>query len=140
LDHEYAGIAGVQDFVDEAVKFSFGNNSTVVKEKKVAAVQTLSGTGACRLAGELLAKVFGTGKKIYMPNPTWGNHIPIMKNAGLEPTYYAYFDPASCGVDFNGLIRDVEKAEDGSIFLLHACAHNPTGVFFFMRVYAYANV
>jgi len=62
-----------------------------------------------------------------MPNPTWGNHIPIMRDAGLVPSQYRYFDPKTCGVDFAGLTADVKNADEGSIFMLHACAQNPTG-------------
>lgn len=145
LEHEYAGIAGVQQFIDLSLEFVYGANAEVLVSKKVAAVQALSGTGACRLSGEFLAKFVGKGKKIYMPDPTvphpfqqqstflyvrffqWGNHIPIMKNSGLEPASYRYFDPATNGVDFAGFLDDVQAAENGSIFMLHACAHNPTG-------------
>lgn len=119
-------------------------------------VQTISGTGGVRLAGEFFSKFLGKGTPIYMPNPTWGNHIPIMKvwisaiifmgnmimqcglndgasgsltqDAGLEVRKYAYYEPASRGLDFSGLISDLKGAPESSLFLLHACAHNPTGV------------
>jgi len=51
-----------------------------------------------------------------------------MKDAGLEPVKYRYFNPSTCGVDFDGLIHDVQSAPNGSVFMLHACAHNPTGI------------
>ena len=127
LDHEYAGIAGVQNYVNLSLDFGYGNDSEVLKSGKVAAVQALSGTGACRLAGEFIAKFFGKGKKMYMPDPTWGNHIAIMKNSGLEPATYAYFDSKTCGVDFKGMLNSINSAESGSVFMFHACAHNPTG-------------
>lgn len=62
-----------------------------------------------------------------MPDPTWGNHIPIMRDSGLVPSKYRYFDSKTCGVDFKGMIEDIGKAANRSIFMLHACAHNPTG-------------
>ena len=62
-----------------------------------------------------------------MPNPTWGNHIPIMQNAGLVPAQYKYYNPKTCSVDFTGLMEDIHAMEDQSIVMLHACAHNPTG-------------
>ena len=127
LDHEYAGIAGVQSYVNLSLEFAYGNDSEVLKSGKVAAVQSLSGTGACRLAGEFVAKFFGKGKKMYMPDPTWGNHLAIMKNSGLEPASYAYFDSKTCGVDFKGMLNSINNAETGSVFMFHACAHNPTG-------------
>ncbi|DBA00513.1 TPA: hypothetical protein N0F65_006417 [Lagenidium giganteum] len=125
---EYAGIAGMKDFVDLSLKFAYGDDSQALREKRVTGVQTISGTGGCRLAGEFFARFLGKGTPIYMPNPTWGNHIPIMRDAGLEVRKYAYYEPASRGLDFSGLISDLQGAPDGSVFLLHACAHNPTGV------------
>ncbi|KAG7386026.1 Aspartate aminotransferase, mitochondrial [Phytophthora pseudosyringae] len=125
---EYAGIAGMKDFVDLSLQFAYGEDCDALKEGRVTGVQTISGTGGVRLAGEFFAKFLGEGTPIYMPNPTWGNHIPIMKNAGMEVRRYTYYEPASRGLDFSGLINDLEGAPDGSVFLLHACAHNPTGV------------
>jgi aspartate/methionine/tyrosine aminotransferase len=87
-------------------------------------------TGACRLVGEFIAKFMGNGNEetvIYMPDPTWGNHIPIMKNSGLKVVFYRYFEPKTKGFDFTGMMADVKAAKNGSAFLLHACAHNPTG-------------
>ena len=63
-----------------------------------------------------------------MPNPTWGNHIPIFNDSGIEVKYYRYYDPKTCGLDFKGLIEDLKAAPKKSMVLLHACAHNPTGV------------
>lgn len=128
LNHEYAGIAGVPDFTNLSLAFAYGKDSPALKENRVAGVQTLSGTGACRVMGELLARFRGTGSAIYVPNPTWGNHIPIFQNAGLEVKKYRYFDPETVGLDFEGLLSDVQAAQDESVFLLHACAHNPTGI------------
>eukprot|EP00752_Nemacystus_decipiens_P003765 g3466.t1 len=128
LNHEYAGIAGVPEFTKLSLAFAYGKDSSALKENRVAGVQTLSGTGACRVMGELLARFRGTGSAIYVPNPTWGNHIPIFQNAGLEVKKYRYFNPENVGLDFEGLLSDVQAAEDESVFLLHACAHNPTGI------------
>jgi len=125
---EYAGIAGMKDFVDLSLKFAYGDDSKALQEKRVTGVQTISGTGGVRLAGEFFAKFLGKGTPIYMPNPTWGNHIPIMKDAGMEVRKYTYYEPASRGLDFSGLISDLKGAPERSVFLLHACAHNPTGV------------
>nr|AIT70228.1 aspartate aminotransferase [Dictyopteris undulata] len=128
LNHEYAGIVGLPDFTKLSLAFAYGKNADVLKERRVAGVQTLSGTGACRVMGELMARFRGQGTPIYVPNPTWGNHIPIFKNSGLEVRKYRYYDPKTVGLDFQGLLSDVQAAEDDSLFLLHACAHNPTGV------------
>lgn len=131
LDHEYAGIAGNAAFLKHSLEFSYGKNAEVLISGRVAAVQSLSGTGACRLVGEFIAKFMDCDtsetKTIYMPNPTWGNHIPIMQNSGLNVMKYRYFDPATRGFDFKGMLADVKAAKNKSCFLVHACAHNPTG-------------
>lgn len=62
-----------------------------------------------------------------MPTPTWGNHIAIFQNAGLKPAYYPYYDDKKSAVDFNALLNFINTTENNSVFLLHACAHNPTG-------------
>ena len=125
--HEYAGIAGIQSYVDLSLKFAYGENCDVLNSQRVAAVQTLSGTGACRLFGEFINRFVGNKVHMYMPNPTWGNHIPIMKDSGLVPSQYRYYDPNTRAVDFEGMKQDITDATNGSVFMLHACAHNPTG-------------
>ena len=93
----------------------------------------MSGTGALRVAGEFLnrfgARAAGGGAlPLLVPTPTWGNHHPVFGDAGLAVQPYRYYDAASCGLDFAGMLADLEAAPAGSIVLLHACAHNPTGV------------
>jgi len=86
----------------------------------------LSGTGACFLGGSFLAQ-FWPNHPIYVPDPTWGNHIKIFKNCGLKVRKYRYYDRSKNALDLEGMIQDIKRAKDGSIILLHACAHNPTG-------------
>ena len=71
---------------------------------------------------------FYPSKTIYLPAPTWGNHIPIFKDSGLEVKQYRYYDKKTVGLDFAGMKEDIQGLAEGSIVLLHACAHNPTGV------------
>ena len=128
LDKEYAGIAGVPDFCASAAKLAFGEDSHVIKEGLNATVQGISGTGSLTIGAHFLAQFFPGVKEIYMPTPTWGNHIPIFKRAGLTVKQYRYFEPKTCGFDFTGALQDLAKVSEKSIVLLHACAHNPTGV------------
>jgi len=128
LNHEYAGIAGIQEFVNYSLKFAYGENSKPLKDGRIAAIQVLSGTGACRVMGEFYARFVGRDAPMYQTNPTWANHIPIFKDAGLAINTFRYYDPKTCGLDFKGMLEDINKAPEKSIFLLHACAHNPTGV------------
>ena len=80
-----------------------------------------------RIAGEFFSRFVGANAPIYLPDPTWGNHIPIFKDSGLDVRTYRYYDRANSCLDYAGLVEDIKDAESGSIFLLHACAHNPTG-------------
>eukprot|EP00008_Paramoeba_atlantica_P002931 CAMPEP_0201487378 /NCGR_PEP_ID=MMETSP0151_2-20130828/12672_1 /ASSEMBLY_ACC=CAM_ASM_000257 /TAXON_ID=200890 /ORGANISM="Paramoeba atlantica, Strain 621/1 / CCAP 1560/9" /LENGTH=424 /DNA_ID=CAMNT_0047872389 /DNA_START=55 /DNA_END=1329 /DNA_ORIENTATION=+ len=127
LNHEYLPIVGHQGFVDCAVQLAYGKDSQLIEDKRVAAVQALSGTGALRVAGEFI-KRFAGDKTIYLPKPTWANHIPIFKDAGLQVGEYTYYDPSTCGLDFEAMIRDIQNIPHGEAILFHACAHNPTGV------------
>jgi len=132
VDHEYLPIGGLQQFTKVAQELCLGRDSVVIKEKRAVTVQAISGTGALRLAGDFLHRFIdlpGDNKKtIYLPNPTWGNHIPIFKDAGLQTKTYKYYDEKTFGLDFDGLKGDMKGAPNNSMFLFHACAHNPTGV------------
>jgi len=125
---EYAGITGIKEFNDASVKFAYGNAGNVIQDGRLAVAQVLSGTGGGRLAFEFYARFVGKNVPIYMPDPTWANHLPMAKDAGLSLQTYRYYDKNTVGLDFNGLCEDVNNAKDGSIFMFHACAHNPTGV------------
>jgi len=128
LDKEYAGIAGITEFNANSIKLALGDSSSVIKEKRNATVQTISGTGALRIGAEFLSKWFPYNRVVYQPTPTWGNHIPVFKFAGLEVKQYRYYDKQTCGFDEKGCLEDIMKIPEKSIILLHACAHNPTGV------------
>ncbi|TKR92351.1 hypothetical protein L596_007023 [Steinernema carpocapsae] len=128
LDKEYAGIAGIPEFTAQSAKLAFGEDCEALKDKRNATVQTVSGTGALRTGAEFLSKWHSGKKVIYQPTPTWGNHIPIFKFAGLDVKTYRYYDKSTCGFDEAGCLEDIMKIPEKSIILLHACAHNPTGV------------
>jgi aspartate aminotransferase len=120
---EYLPIEGDQAFVEKALKFAYGADAPL---DRIAGVQTLSGTGACRIGGQFLA-AFYPGKSIFLPVPTWGNHHKIFAECGLDVQTYRYYDRSTNRLDLEGMIADLEGAPDGSILLLHSCAHNPTG-------------
>lgn len=94
-------------------------------------MQTISGTGAVHLGALFLAKFYkvdGAHRTVYLSNPTWANHHQIFTNVGLPIATYPYFHRETKGLDIEGMKRALADAPDGSIVLLHACAHNPTGV------------
>jgi aspartate aminotransferase len=125
---EYAPIEGLPAFRKAALAFAYGEDCSALSEGRIASVQSLSGTGACRIAGEFYARFLPKGTTIYISDPTWGNHIPIMQLSGLNVKRYRYLNSETNSLDFDGLLDDISSAPRGSIFLFHACAHNPTGV------------
>lgn len=94
----------------------------------MASVQTISGTGAVHLGALFLAKFYKGNRTVYLSSPTWANHNQIFTNVGLPIATYPYFDKNTKGLDFEGMKAALQAAPDRSIILLHACAHNPTGV------------
>ncbi|KAI4337475.1 hypothetical protein L6164_015888 [Bauhinia variegata] len=124
---EYLPIVGLADFNKLSAKLILGADSPAIQENRVTTVQCLSGTGSLRVGGEFLAKHYHQ-RIVYLPQPTWGNHPKVFTLAGLSVKTYRYYAPATRGLDFEGLLEDIGSAPSGSIILLHACAHNPTGV------------
>lgn len=124
---EYLPIVGLADFNKLSAKLILGADSPAIRENRVTTVQCLSGTGSLRVGAEFLARHYYQ-RTIYIPSPTWGNHPKIFTLAGLTVKYYSYYDPATRGLNFKGLLEDLGAAPSGAIVLLHACAHNPTGV------------
>ncbi|CAA3031300.1 aspartate aminotransferase, cytoplasmic [Olea europaea subsp. europaea] len=102
-------------------------DSPAIQENRVTTVQCLSGTGSLRVGGEFLARHYHQ-RTIYIPQPTWGNHPKVFTLAGLSVKTFRYYDPVTRGLNFQGLLEDLRSAPSGAIVLLHACAHNPTGV------------
>jgi len=127
-DKEYLPITGFPEFTKHAALLAYGKDSAPLKEGRIAITQSISGTGALRIGGAFLERFYPHSKSIYLPTPTWGNHIPIFKDSGLEVKQYKYYDKKTVGLDFKGMIDDIKAAPNKSIILLHACAHNPTGV------------
>jgi aspartate aminotransferase len=128
LNHEYLPIAGLPDFTSAAAKLMLGADSPAIAEKRVTSMQTISGTGAVHLGALFLARFYPAKSTIYASNPTWANHHQIMSNVQLPQSTYPYFSTKTKGLDFDGMTSALRSCPDHSIILLHACAHNPTGV------------
>ncbi|KAK0233174.1 glutamic oxaloacetic transaminase AAT1 [Armillaria fumosa] len=127
-DKEYLPITGLPEFTKNAAKLAYGADSVPLSQGAIAVTQSISGTGALRIGGAFLARHYPHSKVIYLPTPSWGNHTPIFRDSGLEVRNYRYFDKGTVGLDFEGLKADLKAAPEQSIVLLHACAHNPTGI------------
>ncbi|OJJ46591.1 hypothetical protein ASPZODRAFT_66640 [Penicilliopsis zonata CBS 506.65] len=130
VNHEYLPIAGLGAYTSAAQKLVLGADSPAIREKRVCTLQSISGTGAVHLGGLFLAKFHPQRPQpqIYLSNPTWANHHQIFSNVGLSIAQYPYFSPQTKGLDLDGMLAALRAAPRGSIILLHACAHNPTGV------------
>lgn len=130
-NHEYLPIAGYAPFLQASGELLFGKDAAVVREKRLVTNQMVSGSGANHIAAEFLANFykFPTAKKeIYVSNPSWPNHYAIMHAGGLETVDYTYYNPKTFALDYDGMKAALKAAPDGSVVLLHTCAHNPTGV------------
>lgn len=121
-------ISGLPEFTKAAAELAFGESSSVLKNGLNVTVQGISGTGSLTIGALSLSQFWNGPKEVYLPNPTWGNHIPLFARAGFTVKKYRYYEPKTCGLDFAGALEDLSKAPEKSIVLLHACAHNPTGV------------
>lgn len=127
INHEYLPIGGLPSFVTAAQRFALGDDHAAIAAGRVDGIQTLSGTGALRTAGEFVHD-FLECKDIYISKPTWGNHKTIFARCHLTVKEYRYYKPETRGLDFEAMVEDMKAAAPGSTFVLHACAHNPTGV------------
>ena len=128
LDKEYAGITGVPAFTKAAANLAYGPDSAPIKENRMTITQTISGTGALRIGGAFLERFHPGSKSIYIPSPSWANHNAVFKDSGLQVEKYRYYNKDTVGLDFEGMIADIKALPRGSVVVLHACAHNPTGI------------
>ncbi|KAJ4354703.1 uncharacterized protein N0V89_006440 [Didymosphaeria variabile] len=126
-NHEYLPILGLPSFRHLATKLVLGDSGPAVTEQRVASCQTLSGTGALHLAGLVLYEALGPSCTVYITEPTWSNHRQVFEAIGFYVQSYRYYDEATGKLDVASLEQTFEAAAPGSIFVMHACAHNPSG-------------
>ncbi|MCL1531913.1 aspartate/tyrosine/aromatic aminotransferase [Xanthomonas nasturtii] len=122
----YLPIDGLAAYDKATQELLFGAESGLVASGRVATSQTVGGSGALRVGADLLKKLLPTAT-IAISNPSWENHRAVFGAAGFEVVDYTYFDAASHGLNFGGMLADLAKLEPGTVVLLHACCHNPTG-------------
>jgi aromatic-amino-acid transaminase len=122
----YLPIDGIAAY-DKAVQgLVFGADSAAVKAGRVATVQTLGGTGGLKVGADLLKRM-NPGAKVLISDPSWENHRALFEGAGFGVESYVYYDAAKRGIDFGGMLSALDQAPPGTIVVLHACCHNPTG-------------
>ncbi len=119
----YVGLAGDRAFNQLTADLVFGRS---VPTKRVAALQVPGGSGALRMMLEL-ASIANPGLTVWVPSPTWANHLPIIGAVGINHRAYGYFDFSTCKVDFAAMCDDLKTAGPNDLVLLHGCCHNPTG-------------
>ena len=119
----YTGLIGDPAFSDAMIDLVLNK---AVPRNTVAAAATPGGTGAVRQAFELI-RMAKPDARVFVSDPTWPNHLSILKYLDMEIVPYRYFDNDTRGVDFGGMIEDIGQAHAGDVILLHGCCHNPTG-------------
>ena len=119
----YKGVVGNKEFSAAIVDLALGN---AVDRSRIRCVNGNGGTGALSILAHVLGRARVKGR-IFLSDPTWPNHWPLVEAAGLTPVTYPYFDPATREVDFDAMMKVVETLTPDDILLLHGCCHNPTG-------------
>ncbi|CCV06856.1 aspartate aminotransferase, PLP-dependent [Mesorhizobium metallidurans STM 2683] len=119
----YLGLAGDTGFNAAMAWLTFGQAADMTR---IRAAQAPGGSGALRLVAELLKRT-RSDATIWLSDPTWPNHMPVMRGAGLQIREYPYFDAASGTVRFADMLAALSAAKSGDVVLLHGCCHNPTG-------------
>nr|WP_136252328.1 amino acid aminotransferase [Ningiella ruwaisensis] len=117
---------GHQGYIDSMLTLLFGKQSAALSDKRLAAVQAPGGCGALRILAELLMRC-NENTVVWVSDPTWANHIPLLGDAGLTLKTYPYFDKASASIKFDEMMDCLKDVKKGDVVLLHGCCHNPTG-------------
>ncbi len=107
-------------------KLLLGEDSAALLAGRVSSVQTPGGCGALRIGAEII-QAARPGTRVWVSTPTWPVHIPLLGSVGLQFENYRYYDAATHGVDFDGMVEDLKRAREGEVVLLHGCCHNPCG-------------
>ena len=122
----YLPIDGLAAYDGQVRELVFGSDSAAVAAGRVITVQALGGTGALKLGADLLRQV-NPDATVVISRPSWENHRALFTRAGFIVDEYRYYDPEARGIDFEGMLADLAAADPGTVVVLHACCHNPTG-------------
>ena len=127
LAHSYLPIDGLAGFNRSTQKLLFGEQAEVLANGRVVTAQALGGTGGLKIGADFLHGV-DPRAEVLISDPSWENHVALFTQAGFTVRNYPYYDPSTHGLDFDGMMRTLDAAKAGTIVVLHACCHNPTGV------------
>lgn len=126
LNKEYLPIDGNSEFISLTLQLIFGKDNPHFSPEQIVAAQAIGGTGALRVGADFLTKLIS--HSLFIPQPTWPNHKQVFEKAGFSVGSYPYLDTHSHKFDFNGMCQAIENLPEGSVILLHASCHNPTGL------------
>jgi aromatic-amino-acid transaminase len=127
LPRGYLPIEGIATYNKAVQTLLFGADSALIRDQRVSTVQALGGTGALKVGADLLRR-FVPDAQVWISDPSWENHRALFESAGFTVNTYPYYDAATRGVNFEGMIACLRGLPERSIVVLHACCHNPTGV------------
>ncbi|MBL8540441.1 MAG: aspartate/tyrosine/aromatic aminotransferase [Betaproteobacteria bacterium] len=122
----YLPIDGLASYNQLVQRLVFGDDSPLLAEGRVVTIETLGGTGALRVGADLLRRLLPDATT-YLSDPSWENHRALFETAGFPVDTYPYYDPVTFGVRFANMKERLTQLAPGSIVVLHACCHNPTG-------------
>lgn len=122
----YLPIDGIAAYDAAVQALVFGADSPLLKAKRVATVQAIGGTGGLKIGADFLRKL-NPAAKVLISDPSWENHRALFSQAGFTVETYPYYNAARRGVDFDGMLTALNAAGEGTVIVLHACCHNPTG-------------
>jgi len=130
LDKEYLPATGLPAFTKASLELLLGADHPAIQESRTAGIQSISGTGALTLSAHFLVNFYGQREDtpVYVSQETWGNHRDIFKRAGFKNIKnYTYWSQDNWNLNISSMLNDLSSAPEGSIVILHGCAHNPTG-------------
>jgi aspartate aminotransferase len=127
ITKSYIGPPGEPEFNRAVQELLFGASSAALADGRISSAQTPGGCGALRVAAELIDRA-RPGASIWVSDPTWANHVPLLSDAGLAIKTYPYFDRETSGLLFDEMLASLAQVSRGDLVLLHGCCHNPCGV------------
>jgi aromatic-amino-acid transaminase len=125
--HNYLPIDGLKAYDSAVQQVVFGRDHPLIASGRIVTVQTVGGTGGLKVGFDLLRRV-SPAASVWISDPSWENHGALLEYAGYRVNTYPYYDPETHGVKLDAMLEALETIPSGSIVLLHACCHNPTGV------------
>jgi aromatic-amino-acid transaminase len=123
----YLPIDGLPEYDRAVQQLVFGADSPVLRDKRVVTVQALGGTGGLKVGADFLRRI-DPGAQVWISDPSWENHRALFENAGFAVQSYPYYDAPTHGVRFDAMLAALDRLPGGTVVVLHACCHNPTGV------------